>query len=296
MNLLQLEYFIVVAQQEHFTRASEILNITQPALSIMISRLEKDLGCQLFNRTGRNVKLNNQGKLFYDYINEGLLLIKSGEKAIKIGSLNLTNEITIVGTSTIILHNIIREFIKCNSIKINMHKIMRSQVYNYLDNPHIDLVLSPEPIIDKKYESVLLYEEELFLVVNQNHPFANLKSINLADAKSEKFFFVPQGYSLRTDCEYLCELAGFEPKIIMECDFNLRVHMVSQNLGVTFASQLTYGNNIFPHNVRFIKIIIPLYKRKMFLSYHKKQYLSEPVKKFKNYIIKYCKTKLDFLD
>ncbi|PKL03461.1 MAG: LysR family transcriptional regulator, partial [Spirochaetae bacterium HGW-Spirochaetae-9] len=62
MNLILLKYFQVVAQENHITRASQKLNIAQPALSYSIARLESDLGVQLFDRVGRQIILNDCGR------------------------------------------------------------------------------------------------------------------------------------------------------------------------------------------------------------------------------------------
>ncbi|SFC88903.1 regulatory helix-turn-helix protein, lysR family [Bacillus sp. OV322] len=64
MELLQLKYFQTVARLEHMTHAAEELKIAQPSLSKTISRLEEDLGVPLFDRIGRQIKLNQYGKTF----------------------------------------------------------------------------------------------------------------------------------------------------------------------------------------------------------------------------------------
>ena len=53
MNLSQLQYFKVLAQEEHYTRAAQMLSITQPSLSHAISQLEQELGTRLFEKKGR---------------------------------------------------------------------------------------------------------------------------------------------------------------------------------------------------------------------------------------------------
>ena len=55
MNLNQLYYFVTLAETEHYSRAAEILSITQPSLSHAIARLEEELGAELFEKRGRNV-------------------------------------------------------------------------------------------------------------------------------------------------------------------------------------------------------------------------------------------------
>jgi LysR family transcriptional activator of glutamate synthase operon len=68
MDLVLLHYFQIVAQENHLTRASQKLNIAQPALSTAIARLERDLGVQLFNRIGRQIILNEYGQLLLDHV------------------------------------------------------------------------------------------------------------------------------------------------------------------------------------------------------------------------------------
>ena len=62
MDLNTLHYFIAAAKTEHMTRAAKQLNITQPTLSAAIRHLEAELGCSVFDRVGRNIRLNENGR------------------------------------------------------------------------------------------------------------------------------------------------------------------------------------------------------------------------------------------
>ena len=62
MNLSQLHYFQIVAEEEHISRAAEKLHISQPSLSTTIRRLESELDTPLFDRRGRNIYLNKAGQ------------------------------------------------------------------------------------------------------------------------------------------------------------------------------------------------------------------------------------------
>ena len=64
MNLYHLRYFSTLAHIEHYTKAADILAITQPSLSYAISTLEEELGVKLFEKNGRNVTLTKYGKVF----------------------------------------------------------------------------------------------------------------------------------------------------------------------------------------------------------------------------------------
>lgn len=70
MTLDQLYYSKKLAELQHYTKAATELFISQPSLSYSIDNLEKELGASLFHKKGRNIILTNQGKEFYNYINE----------------------------------------------------------------------------------------------------------------------------------------------------------------------------------------------------------------------------------
>ena len=66
MNLQQLEYFKIIAETKNFTTASDILSVTQPALSKAISKLEEELDVKLFQREGRNIKITELEMFFWN--------------------------------------------------------------------------------------------------------------------------------------------------------------------------------------------------------------------------------------
>ena len=72
MNLYHLRYFSTLAHIEHYTKAADILAITQPSLSYAISTLEEELGVKLFEKNGRNVTLTKYGKVFLNDVEEVL--------------------------------------------------------------------------------------------------------------------------------------------------------------------------------------------------------------------------------
>ncbi len=68
MNLRQLRYFVEVSEIQSVTKAAARLNLAQPALTRYIRSLERDLGVQLFTRSGRGIALTNAGTVFRDHI------------------------------------------------------------------------------------------------------------------------------------------------------------------------------------------------------------------------------------
>lgn len=95
MELNQLHYFAAVAKTENITKAAQELFITQPALSRVILRLERELGTPLFDRNGGRITLNEHGKVFLSYIQPALDSINQGVHAV----------IDELGSKEIVIHN-----------------------------------------------------------------------------------------------------------------------------------------------------------------------------------------------
>lgn len=111
MELLQLKYFQTAARLQHISRAADELNVTQPSLSITISRLEDELGVRLFDRKGRNVKLNKAGQAFLDRVNTVFCELESAKEEVQEISGMLSKHISIATTNPRLLSGILTNFL-----------------------------------------------------------------------------------------------------------------------------------------------------------------------------------------
>lgn len=82
MNLKQLRYFLVVAEEKQITSAAKRLYIAQPPLSYQLKQLEKELGAQLFKRTAHGIELTDAGQIFQSYANEIVSLAQNAENQV----------------------------------------------------------------------------------------------------------------------------------------------------------------------------------------------------------------------
>ncbi|KGR89905.1 hypothetical protein CD30_14675 [Ureibacillus massiliensis 4400831 = CIP 108448 = CCUG 49529] len=265
MKIHQLRYFITVAEELHYSRAAEKLNISQPPLSQQIKQLEDDLGVVLFKRNKRNVQLTEAGKSFYEnskliihYIEHAkkeALRIQEGE----IGGITL-------GFGGSAAFDILPEIIKaCNlsipDVKIDLKQLTTSEQLRALEEKKIDVGILVTPIKTPGIETKFFRKEELVLCLNTDHPLAKTdEPIDPKDLKSENFILPPrnEGDGYYKSIFQVYNDGGFFPNIIQTAkEQHTMVSLVAAKIGVV----------IVPQSTTFIKLSNITYK-----SFNKKFY------------------------
>lgn len=83
MNITQLTYFQHLAKRQHLLQTAEALHVSPSTLSASLKSLEEELGTPLFDRRGRGMQLNRQGKLLLPYVEQAFALLAQGEQAVR---------------------------------------------------------------------------------------------------------------------------------------------------------------------------------------------------------------------
>lgn len=290
MELIQLRYFLTVANLNHITQAAEVLNISQPSLSRTISRLENEVGVKLFNRQGRHIILNEYGKAFQIHVKRIFKEIDNGIDEISAISNAKKQTIHIAVSSVRMVSDLIVKFAKQNAdIHINLTLVQTSDMVNLLENRHVDLCISALPIEHPEVKFIPLIEQEVFLGVSLKHPLAKRKSILLKEAANEPFISFAKGYELREITEKFCRQAGFIPNIMFEVDEPSCIgDFITDGLGVAFIPSSISDNHI-PISIEQLKIKEPKCKQIIRLYWNKDRYLSETVLHFAEFIKLYFK-------
>ena len=169
MELRQLRYFVAVAQQRNFTRAAEILNITQPPLSRQIQLLEEELGVALFHRSSRPVRLTDGGRLFYEQALQVLGRIdqmvastrRAGLKEKQVLSIGFVASMLYAGLPALIGR--LRQ--AAPELDIQLVELLSIQQIPALKEGRIDLGFGRLRQTDPNIFSTVLYEERLVLAV-----------------------------------------------------------------------------------------------------------------------------------
>ncbi|GER91072.1 LysR family transcriptional regulator [Dictyobacter vulcani] len=291
MDLLQLRYFQTVARHEHMTRAAEELMIAQPSLSKMIAHLEKELGVPLFDRYGRQIRLNKFGKIFLQKVDHAFFELEEGKRQIQDMAGLEHGQISIATVNVNLLADILTGFCSLYpDISFRLYQQPNLTMLDHLEHGEIDLCLASPPIQEPGIDWISLMTEEIFLVVPQKHRLASQQSIELSEVADEAFVNLKPGYGLRDITDQYCREAGFTPKIIFEGDEPAAIRgLVRAGLGLTFTSAVSW-QTILQHPdpaISILRIEKPICQRTIGLAWSKERYISTAVREFRQFIIDY---------
>jgi len=197
----KLKVFCTVAETRSFSKASEIIHLTQPAVSLLIQALEDIYETKLFDRTSNVVTLTPAGEMLYKYAKEILNLYAAAEK--NIGEITgfVKGSISIGASSTIgnyLLPGVIADFKKTHP-KIKVHLLVGNtkRIVEFLNAGSIDIGLVEGDVARQKMVVEKLVLDELVLIVSPLHPWAKKKNISVVEITKEPFIFREEGSGTR---------------------------------------------------------------------------------------------------
>lgn len=244
MELLQLRYFLTVAKTLNISHAAEHHFIPQSAMSKTISRLENELGKPLFDRYKNKLTLTDEGKVFYQAVNESLGLLDHAVYEITRGDAPLGGELKILVRQ----HR--ENVVDCMaSFKKKYPNVSFRIFYEPDASEDYDLCIAGQPPSEAFSCGVRLITERLVLVACKEHPCINEKTIRFEDLAKEEFAVVSRDSYLWSQTVLYCQQAGFEPHISITCgDLHCLLKYVGAGMAVTIgpekAWQSLYGNDV----------------------------------------------------
>lgn len=186
MELRVLNYFLVIAREENFTRAAEQLHVTQPTLSRQIADLEAELGVKLFYRSNHNIILTEDGMILKHRAQEILSLADRTKRDFLSKGENLEGTIAIgcgEFLSTRILTDCIAAFRrKYPAVRYELYSGDAGNIKDSIERGLLDIGLMAEPIDMRKYEFLSMpIREQWGALVRTDSPLAAKKTIRPKD-------------------------------------------------------------------------------------------------------------------
>jgi DNA-binding transcriptional LysR family regulator len=265
MTLDQLQIFLTVTEQMHFTRAAEVLYMSQSSISSAIQNLEKYYGLKLFDRIGRRIEITEAGKFLQieaREILEQVILTERGLRELnnlQRGELNLGASLTI---GNYWLPNKISAFkrqypgIQVYCTLGNTEEISLGTLNRQFDLGFIEGEVNSSEIGALELDPI--GGDHLIIVVGQSHPWFHLKEIPLTELTKTDWVMREPGSGTRTTFEQVVSQWGINPD-----DLNVALEMssgemvkavVESGVGATAISELMVKKELQLDSLRPVKI------------------------------------------
>lgn len=197
----KLKVFCTVAETKSFSKTSEIIHLTQPAVSLQIQALEEVYETKLFDRSSSSINLTPSGEVLYKYAKDILSLYAEAEKEIgKITGL-IKGSITIGASTTIgnyILPAVIADFKHTHpKIKINVFIGNTKRVLELLNSGTIDFGFVEGEVSKQKMKADSIIPDELTMIVPPMHQWAKKKVVSILEVTKEPFILREEGSGTR---------------------------------------------------------------------------------------------------
>jgi DNA-binding transcriptional LysR family regulator len=240
LDLKRIRYFMAVADQLHFGRAAERMNVVQPAISQQIKRLEEELGVTLFLRSGNEVRLTEAGRQMLPECSRLLDQADEVARVARAAAAGTRGKIRFgyVDNSIFsLLPPLIREFRhRFPDVDMVLETMIRAQQSETLLDHRLDIALMPGPAPQGDFDSEMFVSEQLVVALPARHPLADVGSLSLGALASEPFVLFPTTMRSRLLEIILaaCATASFTPRVVQEAaQIHTLVALVDAGLGIT---------------------------------------------------------------
>ncbi len=253
MEIKDMRAFYAIVEEGNISHAAQRLDIAQPALSRQMKRLETALGVQLFERGSRRIRLTDAGRVMYSRVEHILGMVDGTVREItEIGS-GVAGSIrlgTITTSGAMLLPELISEFhSRYPNVTYQIWEAEGARILELLDNRVIEVGITRTQVDSKVYESIVLPNEPLVLIMNREHEIGTAPDKVLLEELKDVPVIIP----LRWQSVFVanCRKQGFEPNVVCVSDSIVQDLLLTKMgmgmalLPVSSKTLLTDGNLIY---------------------------------------------------
>ncbi|WP_306132052.1 LysR family transcriptional regulator [Roseivivax marinus] len=272
MNLKQLTYFIAVAEELHFGRAAERLDMAQPPLSRAIKQLEEELGAILFNRGRSAITMTQAGERLLERGRS--ILTQLEDTRLEIRRLGQGSEgrlrIGFVGSATFgILPNIIKSYRRgYPEVNLSLIPMNNAQLHRALVSRELDVAFGRPALKDPEFVTRELLEEKLILALPDAVDTGGRTVARLERLATHNLILYPE-YPRPSYADFVlnaCEEAGFEVPLRVWCmDLQTALSLVSVGEGVCIVPESV--SSAPRKGMKFLKIEPEIARTALSLNY-----------------------------
>jgi DNA-binding transcriptional LysR family regulator len=287
MQIESLKVYCDLADTESFTKAAQINNVTQSAVSQQISSLERQFKSLLIERSKKKFRLTREGQVLYTYSKQIIQIYDSLENRLQEIKDIISGTIRVATIYSIGLHELppyLKKFLKTYpTVNVHIEYRRANQVYEDVLGNVVDVGLVAYPTRDPKIELVPLRKDTLVLICHPTHPLAKSKSVKLSQLAGQKFISFEPDIPTRKAIDRVLRDHNVQVETVMEFD-NIETvkRAVEIDAGISLVPQGTITQEIAKQTlaeariegVDLVRPLAAIYKKNKVLSPAMKQFLA----------------------
>jgi LysR family hydrogen peroxide-inducible transcriptional activator len=210
MNFQQLEYIVAVDNHRHFAKAAEQTFVTQPTLSMMIQKLEEELGIKIFDRSKQPVVPTEAGEAT---IAQAKIILQEAWRMKELvnefkGELKGELRLGIIPTvAPYLLPLFLNKFLKKYPLlKIKITELTTAQIIEKLKNHVLDAAILATPLNNPSLNEQPLYYEQFVVYASKDEKLMKKKFLLQSDINTNHLWLLEEGHCMRAQVLSLCEL------------------------------------------------------------------------------------------
>jgi DNA-binding transcriptional LysR family regulator len=285
MQIESLKVFCDLAETESFTKAAQINEITQSAVSQQVSALERTFKALLIERSKKKFRLTREGEILYEYAKQVINLYDSLYNKLQEVRDVVCGTIRVSTIYSIGLHDLppyLKKFLKSyQTVNVHVEYRRSNQVYEDILGNADDLGLVAYPVKDPKLEVVPLRKDKLVLICHPKHPLAKNDNVSLKDLAGQRFVAFEPDIPTRKAIDKAFKDAGVEVQTAMEFD-NIETvkRAVEIDAGISIVPASTVAQEVAKHTLEAVELDNGSLSRPLAVIYKKNKVLSPAMKQF----------------
>lgn len=259
LTLKKIQIFLAFMRCGNLTKTADEMQISNVSVHKALHSLENSLRCPLFKNEGRSliplksayVLEEHSKKIIQDIITTVNKTREAAGFASKIFHLGSLYSLTVSTIPSVISGLKLRR----GDLDIQLSLSSNIDLIKKLKASELDAIIVAlnETTRDQEFESLSMFEDDIYLAVHKDSKYAECDEINLSQLKNETFLTLAKGFATRNDSDYVFEKAGVNPKVFLEVtDIFTLISMVSS--GVGFALLPGRISTIYESSVKLIRL------------------------------------------
>ncbi|MDD3023251.1 MAG: selenium metabolism-associated LysR family transcriptional regulator [Syntrophomonadaceae bacterium] len=292
MNFNLFKTYIRVVETQNLSRTAEEFGFSQPAITKQIQALEEIYGVLLLERSGRKLKPTEAGEILYQYAREIIKILEKTEKAMEEAGEGNKGTLSL-GASTIPGQYILPEMIKkfkdsCPYMNICLDIADTEKIFNKVAERELDIGFVGGWINNRKVDGFPWLEDELLVIVPEDHRFSGLLELNLEAILNERWIFREKGSGTRKAVEDLLMGKGMRKEdlnVNMEAGSTEAVMAsVESGMGISIVSNWAMKRIDSQRRIKSLKLNDAKAKRSLFIIFPRQKTRRKSVDRFLDFI------------